>query len=178
MNSTESAGIRVPCRGCSSTFPSHCVSMLLRLSSSLSGSKFFSLKQTRVEVDHQTLADVQTVHLTRSTWTAGIYKATPGSRSSPPSCIWCFGHEPSASWPSRRCPLFHASASEPSSPCQPETPPWLWLRTNTSRKRETRCCCCCWSQPSLDVHSGNSPTGGAVVLVVVLISTVVWLVAN
>lgn len=48
MYSSESAGSSPTlCSGCSSSFPSHCVSRLLRLSSSLSGSKFFSLQPSR-----------------------------------------------------------------------------------------------------------------------------------
>lgn len=50
---TESAGKQLPCRGCMSSFPSHCVSRLLRLSSSLSGSNFLSLRQTSTIVFHQ-----------------------------------------------------------------------------------------------------------------------------
>lgn len=48
MYSSEPAGSSpAPCSGCSSSLPSHCVSRLLRLSSSLSGSKFFSLQRSR-----------------------------------------------------------------------------------------------------------------------------------
>lgn len=48
MYSSESVGNSPAlCSGCSSSFPSHCVSRLLRLSSSLSGSKFFSLQPSR-----------------------------------------------------------------------------------------------------------------------------------
>jgi len=46
MYSTESAGRQLPCSGCMSSFLSHWVSRLLRLSSSSSGSNFFSLRKT------------------------------------------------------------------------------------------------------------------------------------
>lgn len=61
MYSTESTGKQLPCSGCMSSFPSHCGSRLLKLSSSLSGSNFFNLKQSR-EFLHQQNSNEPRVH--------------------------------------------------------------------------------------------------------------------
>lgn len=55
MYSTESTGRQGPCRGCRSSFLSHCGSRLLRLSSSLSGSNFLSLTQSSRRFQEESL---------------------------------------------------------------------------------------------------------------------------